>query len=240
MTIYIQLFWTTLGSSTIIAIIIYIGRTWIKKELEKSIDNIYDTKLESHKSQLREKEEQFKSNLTKEIEGEKAKLSLENTKQIELVKSKLALQIDTTKMFLVQYSGKQFELYNQMWLSLIELKRSINELWEQATIENLKDLSTKLTNAYSTIEKSAILIEPRHYSEIQTILREINEFQFGKAQLLELRQNFEQKRRNVSQSDIRNVIINNERTKERFEDYLDNYRLCIQRQIKGGSVESTL
>jgi hypothetical protein len=228
-----QLLWTTLGSSAIIGAIIWFGRTWIKKELEKSIDNIYDTKLETHKSQLREKEEELKSNLTKRIETEKAKLSLDNTKEIEKVKSKLSLQIDTTKMFLVQYSGKQFELYNQMWLSLVDLKKSINNLWHQATIDNLKDLSKKLTTAYDTVEKSAILIEPRHYQEMQMILEEINEFQFGKERLLELRQNFEQRKGNVTQGDIRNVIQNNEMTKQRFEKYLDEYRLCLQRQIKG-------
>lgn len=228
-----QIFLTSLGSSAIIGVIIWLGRTWIKKELEKSIDNIYDTKLETHKSNLREKEEELKSNLTKSIETEKAKLSLENTKEIERVKSKLSLQIDTTKMFLVQYSGKQFELYNQMWLSLVDLKKSINNLWIKATITNLKDLANKLTTAYDTVEKSAILIEPRHYEEMQMILSEINEFQFGKERLLELRKNFEQRKGNVTEEDIRNVIRNNERTKEKFENYLNEYRLCIQKQIKG-------
>jgi hypothetical protein len=224
---------TTLGNYMIIAIVFFIGRTWIKKKIQKSIDNIYDMKLESHKSQLREKEEQLRGILTKEIEIEKAKLSLENNAQIELVKSKLALQIDSTKMFLVQYSGKQFEIYNQMWLSLIDLKKSINELWAKATIENLKDLSTKLTNAYITIEKSAILIEPRHYDEMQSILKEINEFQFGKEQLLKLRQNFKKRSEHVSQEDIMDVIRYNEKTKEKFEKCIDIYRLCLQKQIKG-------
>ncbi len=57
-----------------------------------------------------------------------------------------------------RYNSKQFELYNELWSSLIELKILADDLWDMATGKKLKNFSMKIYNAKISIEKSSLLI----------------------------------------------------------------------------------
>jgi len=221
-----------LSSTLFIGIIIFIGKTWLQKFIEKSIDFKYETIIEKYRSELRKTEETLKNNFQIKLEEHKSKIQSQHSKEIENLKSNLSLRIDETKMYFLRYSEKQFEIYNNLWLSLVDLRKSISNLWDRASVENLKDLQLKYLNATEQIEKSAILIEPSHLSELQIILDEIGNFSIGKEKLIHLRFN-EQLGRENNRNEINHIINDNLWTKQRFENYLVEFRLCLQRQIKG-------
>ena len=209
---------TSFGSASILGLLIYFFKTTIKKEIEKSIDYSYDTKLESYKATLKH----------------------ENDSKLKNIENMLTLKLENAKLYLSQYSQKQFELYNDLWLSLVELKYSMDKLWsEKANIYNLKDLVKKHFEADRKRMEKAILLEPIHNEELKLLLDEIEKFQFGKKTLIELRRKNE-RYANITENEIEQVIQQNAEIKIRFERYLNNFRLRIQNQIKGQVFEESM
>lgn len=200
---------TSGGGALIIGILTLLFKTSIKKEIERSIDYSYDKKLENHKAQIKK----------------------DNDLEIKRIESQLNQQVENARLYLSQYSQKQFEYYNELWISLAELKFSMDKLWENADIKNLKDLVSKHKTASNKRILNAVLLEPRHFEECGHLLEQIERFQFGKQSLIGLRKrNYIQ---NVSEEQINDVILSNGNILADFSDYLDQFRLCIQRQIKG-------
>lgn len=61
--------WTSLIPTAVLALALYLGRSWIKAGIEKSVQHGFDTKIETLRAELRSNEEKFKSELrTKESE----------------------------------------------------------------------------------------------------------------------------------------------------------------------------
>ena len=112
----------------------------------------------------------------------------DNKKEFEKIQNKNDVIVSEIKDTQNRYNSKQFELYNELWSSLIDLKISADELWDSATGKKLKDFSTKLYNAKVSIEKSSILIESNHYNELIKIIKKFEDFEFGKGNLIKLRQ----------------------------------------------------
>ena len=143
-----------------------------------------------------------------------------------------------------RYNTKQFELYNELWSSLIDLKISADELWDSATGKKLKDFSNKLYNAKVSIEKSSLLIENNHYNELIKIIKKFEEFEFGKGNLIKLRQ-----LRNKTLSDIDkinsnnsfdDIIEQNRETKSNYDSLLGTLKKQFISTIKGKSSNKTL
>jgi hypothetical protein len=211
------IFWSSIGSVSLLAIAAFLGKELIKKSLNKTIDHIYDARLESHKAELNRINNE-------EIEVIRNKLA----RELEITKSRLQFETNMTITYLTRYSDKQFELYNELWASLCDLKFCVQKLWEIKSVDWLIKLSEQLKIAYEKCEKSALLIEPGHYNELQIILQEISDFKIGKANLIELR-----KGSNVTQENINDIITNNGHIKERLEEYLRQFMGCLRRQISG-------
>ena len=141
-----------------------------------------------------------------------------------------------------RYNSKQFELYNELWSSLIDLKMSANDLWTSATGKKLKDFSTKLFNAKVSIEKSSLLIEDTHYDELIRIIRKFEEFRIGKKELISIRN------RTISDIDqllrdnnyIDDIIEQNREVKTSYDDLLDTLKLQFKHTVRGSSSNKTL
>lgn len=143
-----------------------------------------------------------------------------------------------------RYNSKQFELYNDLWSSLIDLKISADELWESATSRKLKDFSTKLHNAKISIEKSSLLIENNHYDELMKVIKKFEDFEFGKGKLIYLRtirtktikelDKISNEITNFSDT-VNNTISSNFKLKKNYNNLLDKLKIQFKLQIKGDS-----
>lgn len=171
--------------------------------------------------------EKDRSKYQRELEALKTKYQSElETKKSELEKSK--------SLFL-RYSEHQFNLYNDLWKSLCDLKHIGEELWEKAEPQLIKKFSKQLRETKLTVEKSALLIEDGHYKSLTTILDKFGSFEIGKLKLINLRNRtaHEMNEYGVRDFEIRRVIEDNGQTKLEFVQLTEELSSAFKTQIKG-------
>ncbi len=227
---FIDFIVSAFGGTALVSIIVLVGRTFIKTKIAKEIEHQYNTRLEDHKTNLSKEVIYFKDKLDNDKESFKALLSKQNEIDIAKAQHKLTTEIEITKIYLSRYSEKQFEIYNALWISLVELKSIMLELWEvRATQDKADKLFQSLYKCSIENEKSALLIELRHYEELRMILNTIKEFYFGKIKLIQSRK----QNRLQTQAEEYSIIDGNGELYYRFERYYDQFRDCLRRQIQG-------
>jgi hypothetical protein len=179
-------------------------------------DRLANKLLEKDKAKYQKVLEELKTKFQEELE----------IKKIELEK---------TKALFLRYSEYQFNLYNDLWKSLCDLKNIGEELWEKAETKKVKDFSTQLRTTKLTVEKSALLIEDDHYKELIRILDNFGKFEIGKLTLISLRnrQTQELASYGVNEHEIRITIDENRLLKEEFNIMVDQLSVSFKRQIKG-------
>lgn len=182
-------------------------RNIIKERLSSSIRHEYNLKLE-----------QFKSNLASD-----------NAQELEKFKTSIRTEYEVIKSSLLRYSERQFDIYNELWGSLCDVERRVDGLWERATEPSLRELAKQLYEARAKVRKSALLIENRHYKELNQILDEFENFRFGNQQLIDLRK--ANPNRKVNQIDIDDAIHDNGEIKDRLLVSLNQMMACLKRQI---------
>jgi hypothetical protein len=84
-----------LASGSLTAILFLLLWTWFSKRLEKSIEDVYATKLETHKNELTKELETRKNELGKELETHKNNLTKETQGSITLLNDKLRKDTET-------------------------------------------------------------------------------------------------------------------------------------------------
>ena len=147
--------------------------------------------------------------------------------QIEIEKYKT--EFETLKERTLRYSGQQFELYKNFWISLQILKSIADKLWDAATVENLKKFSEQLKNTIEEVEKSSLFIEDVHYFRIKEILNEFNRYEEGKTTLIKLYHSGG----TMNISELENWINYNRNIKHRYEELLIDIRTILKHQISG-------
>lgn len=177
------------------------------------------------------------ADITSKIEAVKQSYQIEFDK-IQKNNDLIFSEIKDTKN---RYNSKQFELYNELWSSLIDLKISADDLWDSANGKNLKKFSTNLYNAKISIEKSSLLIESTHYEGLMKIIRKFEEFEFGKKKLMQLRNKSEQEINQLAVYDnFDNIIEQNRDSKANYDTLMENLKKQFKKTIRGESSNKTL
>ncbi|MEK7723926.1 MAG: hypothetical protein AAB336_06230 [Acidobacteriota bacterium] len=189
-------------------------------------DRFANKLLESDKAMYQRELEKIKTNYLTELEGVKSKYQAElETKKTELEKS---------KALFFRYSENQFSLYNELWKNLCDLKHVGESLWERVEPEKLKSFSEQLNSTKLAIEKSALLIEDKHYKELIEILEEFGNFETGKRNLIELRKlDNEIVQMEVNLGKANEVINKNKSVKERYTNLLNKLSKSFKNQLRG-------
>lgn len=166
----------------------------------------------------------------------------DNQKDLEELKNKYQqtleakkLELEKHKAMFLRYREHQFTLYNDLWKSLCDLKNIAEELWEVAEPSKLKEFSKQLRTTKFTVEKSALLIEDGHYTNLIEILNQFGQFEIGKLTLITLRnrQAHEWEQYGVTTYEIRRVVDQNRQTKTSFVQMVNELSTAFKRQIKG-------
>ncbi|MGB8218705.1 MAG: hypothetical protein WCE94_15510 [Candidatus Methanoperedens sp.] len=155
-------------------------------------------------------------------------IKTEFQKEIEAYKS----QLDILNQTSLRYSGQQFELYNKLWHSLYDLKLAADTLWDEANEPNLRKFSQQLKKTIDEIEKSYLFIEESHYQALIGLLEQFSKYQFGKIEVIQY-----SKRRSeesLSQDQFNQLINNNRERKQNYEGLINEIRIDLKRQIRGG------
>lgn len=213
---------SVVATSVLLGVVGYVGRTWIKARLSGAIRHEYAKDLEQLKIQLQ-------ATAQEKIERTKADLAASNSREIETLKARLSAEYEVMKASLVRYFQKQFDLYNDLWVSLCDLEGSVRKLWDIASPKNLRVFVKQIEETRSKVRKSALLIEDHHYRELNEILDVFDRFQVGKRTLIELRQ--DRQGGGVAEDEIRRTINSNSEAKNNLVELLDAMMTCLKRQI---------
>lgn len=170
--------------------------------------------------------------ITDKVESVKSSHKVEFDK-IQKENEVIYSEINDTK---IRYNSKQFELYNQLWSSLVELKISANNLWETATFQNLKDFSIKLNDTKITVEKTSLLIEDNHYQELMNTIIQFEQYQNGKFKIVQIRSKSSSDEIGLAlDSYIKGIIQNNEALKKSYEALLEKLKEQFKTTMRGES-----
>lgn len=203
-------FASTAVTTALICATTWFARTLIKERLSRSIKHEYDIDLEKYRSRL----------------------SSSTSVEIEQFKARIGAEYEIIKASLLRYSEKQFDLYNDLWASLCDLEVCVSNLWDVANINNLRKLSQQLHYTRLKVRKSALLIEDRHYKEINLVISEFESFEFGKQNLINLRKiRQNQNNEDFDECAVRSAISKNAAIKNRLVEILAAMMACLKNQI---------
>ncbi len=171
--------------------------------------------------------EKDRSKYQRELESLKTKYQ----EELEIKKAEL----EKSKSLFLRYSEHQFNLYNNLWKSLCDLKYIGEELWERAEPQLIKKFAKQLQETKLTVEKSALLIEDGHYKALTIILNKFGSFKIGKLKLVNLRNRtvHEMNQYGVRDYEVRRVIEENRQTKQEFVQLTEELSSSFKTQIKG-------
>lgn len=159
---------------------------------------------------------------------------LENVKNKynqELAKYKSKLEKD--KAVQLRYSEYQFNLYHDLWGSLVGLRLTATNLWDVADQSNLYAFERQLRITTKNVEKNRLLFEESHYKQLIDILAKFGNFKFGKVLLIGLRKQIDNSNLSLNNQEIEFTIERNKKTKEDFTLLLEKLAKEFRSQIAG-------
>lgn len=162
---------------------------------------------------------------SKELEGIKGKYGK------ELEETKTALE--KTKSQFLRYSEKQFDLYNDLWRVLLYTKLQADELWEDAIPEKIPSFSEQIKLTKTAINDNLLLIEEDHYGNLMELIKQFEQFQFGKVRLVDIRRKPGENADNISAFETRQTIDLNKKTKDNYDKLIMDIGKSFRNQIKG-------
>lgn len=200
-------------------------------------DFLAKTLFEKYKSEKTHELEQFKSDKTKELET----LKSEKTSELESIKTKYQKELEQTKSDLdkakaqfLRYSEKQFDLYNSLWKVLLYTKNQADSLWEEANPDKIPAFAEQIMMCKNAINDNMILIEEAHYDKLIALIRQFEDFQFGKKKLVEFRHRKPNDDAfNISFAEMKQTIEVNRRIKDNYNDIIMEIGRAFRNQIKG-------
>lgn len=155
------------------------------------------------------------------------KTRIQHDKEIEELKNDLSAQKEKSSFAYSMYFKGQFEVYNELWGMLIELKDSVDDLWSNPTRSRLSAFAKALSSAQGKLQKNALLLDEKHYSKITSLMRIFSNYDLGKRSLLP---HIEKRVGSFSYRDDEAVKIveenrkNYENIKSSIDDILDEMR----------------
>lgn len=197
---------SSVAASALLAGIVWIFKTWIKTRLTEDIKHENAAKLEELKSSL----------------------ASASALEIEKFKAITGVEYDTLKAGMLRYSENQFAVYNELWASLCDLRNCVDALWAKATSQRLQKLAKQIHDARLKVRKGALLLEDRHYTELNELLDEFEAFRVGKKTLIELRT---QSSSTIDPLDVESLVRDNGQIRDRLGLLLDSMLGCLKSQI---------
>jgi len=163
-----------------------------------------------------------------------------HNKELESIKGKYNKELEETKTALekaksqfLRYSEKRFDLYNDLWRVLLYTKLQADELWKNAIPEKIPSFSEQIKLSKTAINDNLLLIEEEHYDKLMELLKQFEQFQFGKVRLVDIRRRPGGNPEKISLFETRQTIDLNKRTKDNYDKLIMEIGKTFRNQIKG-------
>ncbi|MCP2028089.1 hypothetical protein L1276_003257 [Flavobacterium sp. HSC-32F16] len=143
------------------------------------------------------------------------------------------MELEKAKSQFLRYSEKQFDLYNSLWRVLLYTKVQADELWEDANPEKLPSFSEQIKLTKNAINNDLLLIEEKHYEKLMELIKQFEQFEFGKVKLVDVRGDSDHNTTEISSRQAEETINSNRMTKERYDELIIEIGKTFREQIKG-------
>lgn len=164
----------------------------------------------------------------------------QHSKELERIKGKYSKELEETKSSLekaksqfIRYSEKQFDLYNDLWRVLLYTKLQADELWENAIPEKIPSFSEQIKLTKTAINDNLLLIEEKHYDKLMELIKQFEQFQFGKVRLVDIRRRPSENGEEISLNETRQTIDLNKDTKDNYDNLIVEIGKKFRSQIRG-------
>ncbi len=202
----------------------------VEDQLQKALNEIEKIETSGPPQGTKELEElsQKISHIEQALSGEVKKI----TEEINQIKAQNEVLTGFVKESQRAYLPEQFDLYNGLWVSLVELKTIVGELWEFPSREKAKKLAKQVLETRKMLEQSAIFIPEKLFNELTNIINEFENIQFGKLSLIKLR-NVSVKNKDFAEKDLKSGLESNISIKDKFFETLEEFKQFIKKQVLG-------
>jgi len=158
--------------------------------------------------------------------------SLQSKYEVELEKTKSQLEQARSQFF--RYSEKQFDLYNDLWLVLNRTRDLADSLWEDAIRAMLPGFSEQIRQTRRAVTDNMLLIEESHYDDLDRLLKEFEQFKFGKQKLIDIKtSNTGNPLVDATDQEVKAAILKNKKVRERYTKLIMKIGRSFRKQIKG-------
>lgn len=163
-------------------------------------------------------------------------------RELEELKSKYATELENTKTELektklqfARYSEKQFELYNDLWKTLLYTKQQADMLWKKADPSQIPAFSEQIRQTRNVINDNLLLIEETHYEKLIQLIGQFEQFRFGKLKLIDVNSQIEgtDTGQTITKAEAQETINRNKKTKEKYDELIMDIGKSFRNQIKG-------
>ncbi len=211
----------------------------LKKELESEIKNATSELAKLSSLQPSDGSEKVNEILSKIslLEGNIGNIKSEIANEIQKISGEigqLKTQNDIVTAFIEEakksHLPEKFELYNGLWLSLVELKTIVNELWEYPSREKAKKLAKQVLETRKMLEQSAIFIPEALFNKLMDIIQEFESIQFGKVSLVKLR-NVAVKNKDFPENDLKSGLKDSIQIKDNYISALEELKKYIKENV---------
>ncbi|MBY0157211.1 hypothetical protein H0178_15570 [Cytobacillus firmus] len=158
-----------------------------------------------------------------------------HTLKLEELKKEYQKELESYKTGLqtvTRYSEYQFKLYNELWVSLFELKNEAQELWERANNRNLTKFVKQLIETKKKIEQNILLINEQHYQTLMDLIATFEKFKIGKVELIRYRnRNRENYIDTIGREELEFIDFN-EQVKDEYINLVDTLAKEFKRTLR--------
>ena len=106
-------------------------------------------------------------NRIKSTEGHELSLKLEE------FKSEISKQLNKQNTAFNLYFSGQFDIYNKLWNSIVDLEEAVDLLWEGVDKVRFESFVKATKKAKKSVRKAAPYIEEQHYQIIESLFNKI-------------------------------------------------------------------
>lgn len=129
------------------------------------------------------------------------------------------------------YTQRQFGAYAKTWDSLNSLKEYGDDLWKEATINNLVKFAKQLSVTKKIVQKNAPYFLDSDYRQLLSVLQAFEEFHVGKKKLIDIRSKRDIKASGASQRTICYLIEANSHHMTTYENIVGSISISFRRKL---------
>jgi len=130
-----------------------------------------------------------------------------------------------------KYSNLRFDLYKDLWNSLVNLKFKADELWDEVTEESLKEFANMLKKTKIEVERNNLLLDDKDYISLKDIINRFENYRIGKNKIIDIYKKRDENR-SASMAAYFGQAIDNFQIKNQYEDLLNKLSKKFKSNIR--------